>query len=163
MDTNDIIAISAAIIALASLYVAIQNTRLARKHNRLSVRPFLSIYRKEFRNQPIEYIVENRGIGPAIVKYFCVLVDGNEVLAQDGNCIYAAMDILEINRDDVGGHLFSSNEVLKAGQDVVVLRLPKSGDNESLQKDLLGKLSRMKFRILYESMYDEQYEFYGNG
>lgn len=163
MIASDVIATSAAIIALASLYVAIRQTELARKHNRLSVRPFIAIYRKQFKGQPIEYSIENRGIGPAIVKSFRVLVNGNEISASDGNIIYEAMDALEIERSHVGGHLFGTNEVLKAGQEVVVLRFPKSGDEEAIQKDLLNKLSRMKFRIQYESMYEEKFEHEGNG
>ena len=163
MEASNVIAISAAIIALASLYVAIQQNGLARKHNKLSVRPFLAIYRKQFKGKPIEYSIENRGIGPAIVKAFQVLVDGKEVAASDGNCIYAAMDALEIDRNIVGGHLFGPNEVLKAGQEVIVLRFPVSGDDEAVHKELLGKLPRMKFKIEYESMYEEKYEQEGNG
>lgn len=163
MTASDIIATSAAIIALASLYVAIQQTALTRTHNRLSVRPFLEIYRKQFDNEPIEYSVENRGIGPAIIKSFHVLVDDKEVAAPDGNSIYAAMDKLSFDRSIVGGHLFGSNEVLKAGQEIVVVRFPTSGDDQSLHKELLGKLPRMKFKIRYESIYEEKYEHEGNG
>ena len=163
MDATNVIAICAVIVALASLYVAIQQTVLTRKHNRLSVRPFLSIYRKQFVGQPIEYSIENRGLGPAIVKRFSILVDGKEVRASDGNNFYAAMDTLEIDRSGVGGHLFASDEVLKAGQEVVVLRFPKSGESEAVHKELLGKLPRMKFRLEYESMYEEKYELEGNG
>lgn len=163
MEARDITAICAVVIAIASLYVTIRQTALAQKHNRLSVRPFLSIYRKQFVDQPIEYSIENRGIGPAIVKSFQVLVDGKEVIASDGNGVYAAMDALEIDRGSVGGHLFALNEVLKAGQEVVVLRFPKSGNDKAIHKELLGKLPRMRFRIEYESMYEEKYEIEGNG
>jgi hypothetical protein len=73
------------------------------------------------------------------------------------------MDLLAIDRNSVGGHLFGPNEVLKAGQEIVVLRFPSSGDDESFHKELLGKLPRMKFKIQYESMYEERYELEGNG
>ncbi|MGQ5524137.1 hypothetical protein ACUHMQ_12855 [Chitinimonas sp. PSY-7] len=163
MTTSDIIAASAALIALCSFYVAKKQAELAREHNRLSVRPFLGIYRKEFGNHPIEYSVENRGIGPAVIKRFHVLIDGKEVIAPHGNYIHAAMDMLGLDRNEVSGHLLGVNEVLKAGQEVVLVQFPNSDTNKSLHKELLGKLPRMKFKILYESIYEEKYEYEGNG
>lgn len=163
MDATNVIAVCAAIIALASLFVAVNQAIAERKHNRLSVRPFLTVYRKQFNNEPIEYCVENQGLGPAIVTSFAVLIDGNEASSSDGNYICAATDLLEIDRNEVGGHLFGANEVMKTGQEIIILRFPKSGSDLSFHKVLLGKLPRMKFRIRYESMYKEKYMYEGNG
>lgn len=163
MGATNIIAICASIIALASLFVAVNQATAERTHNRLSVRPFLTIYRKQFNNEPIEYCVENQGLGPAIVTSFVVLVDDNEVNTANGNCIYAATDLLEIDREEVGGHLFGPKEVMKTGQEIVILRFPRSGSDLPLHKMLQGKLPRMKFRIRYESMYKEKYVYEGNG
>jgi hypothetical protein len=163
MGATDVIAVCAAVIALASLFVAANQAYLARKHNRLSVRPILSVYRKQFSEQPIEYCVENRGLGPAIVKSFSILIDGNEVKASDGNCVYAATDTLGVDRSDVGGHLIPVNEVITAGQEIVAIRFPRAGSDATFHKELLGKLPRMKFLIRYESMYEERYIYDGNG
>lgn len=163
MDASDYIAISAVVIALASLYVAVKQSNLAREHNRLSVRPFLTIYRKQFLNQPIEYSLENRGIGPAIVNKFSVLVDDGEANSADGNKLLGAADLLGIRREDVGGHLLGPDEVLKPGQEIVFLRFKRSGEDEPFHNELIRKIPRLKFKIGYKSMYDEQYEYLGNG
>jgi hypothetical protein len=73
------------------------------------------------------------------------------------------LDLLEIAREDVGGHLLGPNEVLKLSQEIVVLRFKRSTEDETLYRDLIGKLPRVMFRIRYESMYKEKYELLGNG
>ena len=48
MGASDFIAIAAGLIAIASFIVAVQQTRLQRIHNRLTVKPILTFYKKEF-------------------------------------------------------------------------------------------------------------------
>jgi hypothetical protein len=126
MVASDYIAISAVVIAMASLYVAIQQVSLMRSHNRLSVRPMLTVYRKRFSNHPVEYSVANHGLGPAIIKSCSVLVDHRIVNAPEGNVLFSALSVLEIDKINVGGNLLGSDEVLENGQEVVLLRFTKS-------------------------------------
>ncbi|MDD2337727.1 MAG: hypothetical protein PHD01_14285 [Geobacteraceae bacterium] len=163
MEASDCIAISAAVIALASLYVAVEQTRLSRKHNRLSVRPFLSIYRKQFKNHPVEYVLENRGLGPAVIKKFSVLVDNCEVDAANENVLLHALDLLSLSRDGVGGNLPGKAESLIAGQSIAILQFGKSKDDPALYQTLLNELPRLKFSIQYQSMYEEDFTYVGSG
>lgn len=163
MQASDYTAMFAAIIALASLYVAVQQTRLTRKHNQLSVRPLLALYRKEFKNLPIEYSVINHGLGPAVVVEYEVFVDDKKIEAPDGNIVLAALDRMSISRENVQGHLLASKEVLMTGHEITLLKFSESANDEDTFKDLLGKLPRLKFKLKYESIYQESFQIFGNG
>ncbi len=163
MNAGDYIACCAALIAIAALYVAIEQARLTRKHNRLSVRPYLAMYRKEFKNHPIEYVLENRGLGPAIVKKFSVLVDDHKVDAANTNVVLRALELLSLSGDGIGGHLLVETDSLGANQSITILQFAKSKDNPELYRALMDKMPRLKFRIEYQSMYGDDFAYYGNG
>ena len=63
----DLVAISAAIIALCALAVSIWQAYLGRKHNRLSARPLLEFYCSSTADKGISATVKNCGPGPAII------------------------------------------------------------------------------------------------
>jgi hypothetical protein len=163
MDPGDYIALSAAVIALASLYTSVRQTQLTREHNKLSVRPLLMIYRKQFENHPVEYVLENRGLGPAIISKFSVMVDDREVKSANDNVLLCALDILGLSRNDVGGHLPGEEMSLVAGQAVSLLKFGRSMEDSTLYKSLMDKLPRLKFEITYQSMYDDEFSYTGNG
>lgn len=163
MQSSDYIAICAGIVALASFFVAVNQANLARRHNRLSVRPLLTIYRREFNNQPIEYILENRGLGPAIVNELSVWVDNKQIESPDGNPMYTALDRLNIPRAGVGGHLVSEGEAIRANQEIRLLVIPHANDDAVAFEALIDKLPRLKFKVIYASIYEESLEYCGNG
>lgn len=67
MSAGEITAICAVAIAFFSLILTISQVRETKKNNRLSVKPFLDVTYNTFSNKPAEIILENRGIGPAII------------------------------------------------------------------------------------------------
>jgi len=163
MEATNVIAICAAIIATASLFVAVRQTSLTRRHNRLSVRPVLSMYRMEFKNKPVEYILRNQGIGPATIKKFEIILDDKIVSPTSGNIIYDLVAKLDIPRENVTGHLISENEPISSGKDISIVQFTGSDNNEELNRELVKILPRVKFRITYTSMYEEYFVYEGNG
>lgn len=163
MQASDWIAVCATIVAAVSLFVAAQQTSLTRRHNRLSVKPVLSMYRMEFKNKPIEYLLINRGLGPAIIKEFIVLLDDRLVDRNSGNLVYDLVDKLDIPRECVAGHLLCKNEPLSPGCEVSIMQFKGTENNEELHSRLVGILPRVKFRITYASIYEESFEYNGNG
>lgn len=63
MDANTITAISATIVAMAALAVSITESKSAREHNRLSVRPLLQLYRTRQFDRPAGIVLYNQGTG----------------------------------------------------------------------------------------------------
>jgi hypothetical protein len=76
MDANTVIAISATVIAVASLAVSIYQVRATRQHNRHMLRPLLQLRSVFVPGQTAGLKVVNSGLGPAIVTGTRVWLDG---------------------------------------------------------------------------------------
>lgn len=163
MSASDWIAIFAGIVAIASVIVSIQQSHLTRKHNRLSLKPLLSIYRAEFDNHPLEITLVNKGLGPAILKSFSVWVDDVEISKGTINPIYAALNQVGISISGVGGHLFSKDEVLPPSEKISIFMIPLPENKNSTYDERVKAFRRIKFKIKFQSIYDESFEYYGNG
>lgn len=79
MDAQTAIAISAIVIAIASLAVSIYQVRAARLHNRHTVRPLLQLRLKTAPGTKSGIWLMNTGLGPAIVTGTRVWLDGEDL------------------------------------------------------------------------------------
>jgi hypothetical protein len=69
-----------AIIALLALFIAVWSIISSRKHNRLTVRPYLyEVLEGDSINLKCGFYLHNKGLGPAIIKSATYYVDGSEV------------------------------------------------------------------------------------
>ena len=77
MDVGTITAVSAIVIAVASLSVSIVEARTARRHNHQSVKPILQINRvNQHDDAKVGLRLRNVGLGPAIIVSTKVTLDG---------------------------------------------------------------------------------------
>src|SRR3989344_2263262 len=75
-----IAAIASAIIALCALGLSIWQGYLSRGHNRISVRPHLTMWTHKYHGDGLYAAdIVNNGIGPAIIKCFSVKLDGKKI------------------------------------------------------------------------------------
>ncbi|WP_049561801.1 hypothetical protein [Nonomuraea sp. SBT364] len=79
MDAQTVIAVSATIIAIASLTVSIYQLRATRLHNRHSVRPLLQLQLRTVPGERSGIVVANIGLGPAIVTRTRAWLDGHDL------------------------------------------------------------------------------------
>ncbi|MEU7981578.1 hypothetical protein AB0B63_24000 [Micromonospora sp. NPDC049081] len=79
MDANSITAISATVIAIASLAVSITEARASRRHNFQSVRPLLSLDCLRTDGGLTGIRIQNAGLGPAIIRKATLYLDSEEV------------------------------------------------------------------------------------
>jgi hypothetical protein len=75
MKAEKINSIAILIIALTAVVVSIWQINLMRHHNRLTVQPFIKLY-NERNGDEIEFYIQNKGEGAAIIKSFNLKVDG---------------------------------------------------------------------------------------
>ncbi len=76
------IAIASAITAICALAATIWQGRQNYKHNKLSVRPMLTTminYKDGKKTRTVSFELINSGFGPAIIKDFILMFDGEEV------------------------------------------------------------------------------------
>jgi hypothetical protein len=156
--TTAIIGICIAIIALAiSIYEGYSN----RKHNRLSIKPKLDIQLDWGLESESGLFVYNRGLGPAQIKSFQILLSDNllqpeEFLYHLGYAFKSAPEkFVEEHTLFSGKFLFPGN-IIDKGEVVTIFGIPKGtitrNEVESFNKFFA---KQVKIYITYCSFYDE--------
>ena len=162
MDSSDYIAICAASISLVALSIGIYQSYLTRKHNKLSVRPHLSISRVSDYDKGLTYSLENNGLGPAIIKKFGIQIDEKNVPTEN-NVTFKALDTLKVSTENVGYYILDVDEAFSAGKQLLLLAFIDSEPQPEKYTDLNNILPRLKFRVEYECIYGEHFVLTSNG
>jgi hypothetical protein len=76
MDASVVVAICATVIAVVSLAVSVYEARATRRHNRISVRPFLELRVGLSQGRMAGIQLINAGLGPAAITRTVLTLDG---------------------------------------------------------------------------------------
>ena len=166
MDTTLITTICSVFIATCALIVSLQQTRLAREHNKLSVKPLLSdIMHRGFIEKEFTYDIKNNGLGSAVITSFQLIWDEEEITSS--KLFEKIRQSLSVT-DEFGLGQFGENSTL-AKDEVkklvyIKVRQDVSSDNASerytaIHDDLLANL---RVHINYQSMYGDNLFFETN-
>jgi hypothetical protein len=156
--SEKILSLSAIVIALASIAIAIWEGVEIRKHNRLSVRPKLEIFfSPSSDNNEISWILINNGIGPGIIQFSRLVVDGKAYAINNGSVYNEIIDILKV--EDVSISKMSSlnsglSIIAGASRNMIGFKLKS---DTSINSTFWEIHDRIKFEIGYESMYGESF------
>lgn len=147
------IALASAVIAACALGVTIWQGRQNYKHNKLSVRPFLSTmeYHTEDGNiGQITFALINCGIGPAIIKNF-VLLDGDEEVSRNNRKTYD--DFIAQKFDgftDVFCGSYVPGAAMQAGEKMILLTFRYDMQKQNI--DFVHKLNLLAdYQCIYQS------------
>ena len=152
-------ALASAAIAVFAFVVTVWQAGVTRKHNRLSVKPFLNTWSEASEGSGVyEIRLNNIGIGPAIIESFEIRVDDKKVEGNGLDVIsYAVKAMFPSNAPPV---LFKSclakGGALGAGEGITLVRIkfapqtmPTSDEFESMKK-------RIRLTVKYKSIYKEE-------
>ena len=147
--TDRIMAVSAIIVAAASLTVAVYEAHINREYQKISVWPYLSQSNTLVPGEPYTRNMSNFGVGPALVKSVQVSVDGTP-----------RRDWAEVSRALIGKAVpelvyssIHSGSVLLPDKTVSVLKIPP-GD-AALRFWEQAQTERFSIRVCYCSLYDD--------
>src|SRR6266849_5067720 len=156
MTAQTVTAICAIIVAIASLVVSIWTSAVTRKHHRLSVTPHLRLDHFYSLDEGIKVNLVNNGLGTAIIKNFAVCVDGVPLSGIGAKPLAEALATMGWK----GGfytYTPTPDDALSVGERIEILSFPLT-DRPSNERDTLRtSLSRVTFRINYESMYRDKF------
>jgi hypothetical protein len=150
MDVNSITAISAVVIALASLVVTLMETRASREHDRQSMRPALQINHVKMHGDLRTGLkVRNVGLGPAVIVSTAVWLDGNPV----GSWDRGVFELLAgANRPVPSFGSLYNKSILPAGDERYLLFIePFRKRRQSWFWELVAY--RLALEVKYESLY----------
>ncbi|EOV6281615.1 hypothetical protein ACOQ0N_001467 [Vibrio parahaemolyticus] len=162
MESSDYIAICAAIISFVALGLGIYQSHLTRKHNKLSIRPILSISKVSSYDRGLSYTLLNNGLGPAIIKKFGVMIDDKLIESSD-NIIFSALEKIGVEHFDVGYFTLESGEAYNVGEELLLLGFVDKESNPDKYANLDKVMPRFKFYIEYECIYGDKFKLQSNG
>ena len=136
----DPVAIASLVVALCAMVVTIWQGAIARKHNRLSVRPVLTLYRREAVDGVI--YVRNNGSGPAIVTSY-------ELYFKDRRLSLDALDGIFPTVTDVPE--LTPGVAIAVGESVELVKAVTF-----LEASHVRPMQDLRFRIVYKSIYGEK-------
>ncbi|MEO3860121.1 hypothetical protein [Acrocarpospora sp. B8E8] len=149
MDSGTVVAISATVIATASLAVSIYQLRLARLHNRHTLRPLLQIKVKLVEGHPAGFVLVNSGLGPAIVTGTKTWLDGEMI--GPWHRMTARKARYPITPRPVASTLVDGS-VIPSGETDYLLRMDAFDRDRHVQFRKLIE-QRLDLEIRYESLY----------
>ena len=154
MDANTAAAAVATVVALAALGFTIQQTRLTRAHNRLSVQPVLD-FTESFRpGERAGLRLRNVGLGPARIVSGEVWLDGRRRGEPLGKPVSDALrDTLQPDQRRPSATSFTPGAVLPTDYDDFLLSVKPYDPATDGRVDLIG---RLRIVLIYASLYGEQ-------
>jgi len=145
------------IIAFSALALAIYQGYLARKHNRLSSLPHLSIRTNKLRDKEFSIILKSNGNGVAVLKNVFILIDGNKHNFSSTSLKKAVKYANEVIKDGINVASGFSDEMLMPGEEVVLIK-SEFGPSMKISGDLLDEVSlKIKLIVEYQSVYNKKF------
>lgn len=164
LQNSDLIAMSAAAIALCALGVSIWQAVLMRRHNILSLKPHLEVHVSTI-NESYDISIINNGFGPAIINKIYVKL-GNS--SQDIKCEsdYKALVGLFVkngNLEDYSYLALDDNSAVSSGQKITILSVPIKNNKQEILNKFDESIRKSEIHVEYTSLYEEQYSTSFNG
>lgn len=156
ISSEKILSISAIIIAVASISVAVWEGIETRKHNLLSVRPKLEIFYNSNKSS-FGYVLVNNGLGPAVITEKKIFVDSVEIDYSGFSGYDDFLEKLGLVERYAGHGAISPGFTIKAGknENIIIFNLYESDEVKTLLPQVYKRVS---IEIGYKSMYGETYK-----
>ncbi|HEX8922600.1 MAG TPA: hypothetical protein VF766_14090 [Pyrinomonadaceae bacterium] len=156
------IGIAASVIAILAIVVSVWQGVEQRRHNRLSVKPALNFDTDSAVDGTILSVaLKNAGTGPAIIKQFTLYIDDRPVPAIDGDVWLPAEKILGLEDPNIHftDYCYYAGDVMPANETQHIINIDRKDYENLADKEKWKKaISRIKLKVVYASIYEEQYE-----
>lgn len=159
---------SAQVIAVCALFLTTYQAAMTRRHNRLTVKPHLTtvMHRHIPPESPsmitVTATLANRGLGPAIIREYEVLIDGKPEKADQHWALFKPMQrVFNGKLVERGTRIGWIRKGAVLGKDdkfecaTLFLDMSDPADLAILEQNI----NRLQLRIQYESAYGEKFEY----
>jgi hypothetical protein len=157
---------AAEIIALCALFYTAFQAHTTRKHNRLSVTPYLTTFTHTLKTPQLVTLVNelmNNGLGPAVIKEYKIFLDGSQLDIKNSDQAEKELEILlqgkEFNRMAT---VLNKGYYVPPGEKRIVLSISFPVNEKQKIEDFLATLERLSLSIEYESTYGQKFTYDSN-
>ena len=161
LDANTlqlITALGTVVIAFAALALSVLQFKASRTHNKLSVRPLLVLdanYDPTVRGFGLS--VSNKGIGPAVILDFRILVDGKDETASASHPWAAALKKLDLNYTFIQHFSLSSDTAISPRETLPLITADRDQIKDDMVHHMKNRLPRIGIVISYASVYGDHF------
>ncbi|HCK0617601.1 hypothetical protein CGI93_22450 [Vibrio parahaemolyticus] len=161
MTTDRVLSISSVVIALTAVCVSIWQGVVAREHNNLSVKPYITAApRLPGVGGENGVFISNAGVGPAFIKKAFIKANGKEfdMAVNNWPAVYTHLNLKRLCYVE---RWFKEGATLKAGQDVKLIAPTTSPLDASCPVEFIKLISapELTLSIEYESIYGEEFKY----
>jgi len=150
--------ISPIIIAVCALVLTVWQGMIVRRHNRLSVTPYLNTWR-HFNEQigHFSYEICNNGIGPAIIQSLSIHVDGQPIEGEGPEIIEKALKIFFPKHSYTSTQSFVEHDYLISPKEKIALIDVRFLKPSPSQEEVKNAIERTRLIIAYKSIYRKKF------
>ena len=152
-----IVSISAIVIALASIIVAVWQGIENRNHNRLSVRPRLDMsFSLDYADSLAQLKIRNNGLGPAVIDEAKAVIENKDFDINKADELFNFLSELGIHDISVTYQLLSLGSTIIPNDTKKIFSI-KISNLKKLGLDPNNFINNVKFIIKYKSLYEEEF------
>lgn len=153
LSSSDIITISSAVIATLALLATFWQAHIARRHNRLSIQPFLEHRQDRIPGEHISVSIINHGLGPALLEsVFFTISSSKDKLSIDEflDHILLAMKPTE-GAWETG--TFQGKSTIPSGKEIHLIKLELAATDDENFQIINDRLNDSTIHIVYRCLY----------
>ncbi len=158
-NSDKIIGLLAIFISLGTLFVLIFQTNLMNEQKHQSVLPYMILFNRNSSSEAA-IMIQNRGVGPAIIESNKILYDG-ATYEMDFQEFFIDKKILDtLNLNGYGSNTLKPGMLIMAGEEYRLFSVDSSKKDQNKLSQLMRKLREkgFEFEIIYTSIYDEKWK-----
>lgn len=143
---------AAFLVAGAAMFTAVYSAWATRRHNRLSVKPYLTIaHWASEGEEKWGLVLSNDGLGPAFIRSYRFYIDGTELRQDPGN--RAADVAARLGQPTVNWEYSEPIGAIKPGDEFFLVAAPRDA---FLPDTFYTVLKRIRIQMTYASVYGQR-------
>lgn len=159
MESSEIIAISTAIIAVLAMVATFWQAHIARKHNKLTVRPFMEHREELIHGKHITIAIVNHGLGPAIYDSVFFNIESSTEILNISDFHNQIMLKLKPSKMQFLLNTFQGKTVFPPEKEVKLITFLLTEEDDGNFEIIKSILNKTTIHICYTSLYDEYFTY----
>ncbi|MGV3582153.1 MAG: hypothetical protein ACO1N8_07580 [Methylophilus sp.] len=148
------------VIALSALVATFWQAYITRKHNKLSVKPYLTTWTTTSSDGYIIVKIINNGTGPAHIKSFNIFADNQKMIGESLEPHIKCLNLIFPEYQFIWyGSYFGIDYMMPATEQKDLIAIKFTGEKVPNRNEIDHRAKRVKIVIDYESIYEEKFKY----
>lgn len=148
------------VIALSALGATFWQAHISRKHNKLSVKPYLTTWTATSSDGYIIVKIINNGTGPAHIKSFKIYADNQKMVGENFEPHDKCLKLIFPDYEFVWyGSYLGVDYIMPVTEEKDLIAVKFTGERVPPRSEIDHRAKRVRIVIDYESIYEEKFKY----